>query len=160
VVDGVGGQRPVIMGNGYLKQKHFSGTNYVEVNVDVSSSVVAKGICSAVLSYSDRFHHNECFLVEGQRPDTLPERSLFCISFHYVAIEKACRKLTPEDVEAVRSAPSEDDHQSAVDRAAEELAKVQVADAAATAVVGEQTPCVDGVDAPAVPAATTVESSP
>jgi len=43
-VNVMGGQRPVIMGKGYLTQQHLVGENYLEVSVDISSSKVAKKI--------------------------------------------------------------------------------------------------------------------
>jgi len=49
----LGVERPVIFGNGYLAVKFFLGPNYVEVNIDVNSSVTAQKIAGTVLDKSD-----------------------------------------------------------------------------------------------------------
>ena len=36
----------------YLKQHHFTGPNYVEVDIDVSSDPIAKQISSSILDYT------------------------------------------------------------------------------------------------------------
>ena len=36
----------------YLKQHHFTGPNYVEVDIDVTSDAIAKQISSSILDYT------------------------------------------------------------------------------------------------------------
>lgn len=71
-----GGFRPVIMGKGYLEQHHFSGPNYIEVDVDVGSSRIARGIMGVVVPQLKKLIVDEAFLIESQRDDELPERFL------------------------------------------------------------------------------------
>eukprot|EP00040_Diaphanoeca_grandis_P016978 m.88081 g.88081 ORF g.88081 m.88081 type:complete len:270 (-) comp26152_c1_seq1:106-915(-) len=77
-VSALGGFRPVIMGKGYLQQHHFSGANYCEVDVDVGSSRVARGIMNVVVPQMKKLIVDEAFLIEGQHIDELPERLLGC----------------------------------------------------------------------------------
>jgi len=73
-VSTLGGFRPVIMGKGYLQQAHFSGANYIEVDVDVGSSRVARGIMNVVVPQMKKLIVDEAFLIEGQLIEELPER--------------------------------------------------------------------------------------
>eukprot|EP00041_Stephanoeca_diplocostata_P014917 m.282448 g.282448 ORF g.282448 m.282448 type:complete len:344 (+) comp19849_c0_seq1:209-1240(+) len=89
-VSALGGFRPVIMGKGYLDQKHFSGANYTEVDVDIGSSRIARGVVGIILPQAKKLIIDEAFLIEGQRADELPERMLGltrCIRFDLAANE-------------------------------------------------------------------------
>mmetsp|Transcript_5123 Transcript_5123/g.9802 ORF Transcript_5123/g.9802 Transcript_5123/m.9802 type:complete len:300 (+) Transcript_5123:106-1005(+) len=96
-VDLLGGQRPVIMGKGYLEQKNFSGSNYVEFDVDVGSSSIAKSVGGTVLNYSSGVVLDEAFVVEGKEEDELPERMLTQHEFRHVKISECAKPLRPED---------------------------------------------------------------
>ena len=96
-IDILGGQRPVIMGNGYLAQSQFTGDNYVEIDVDISSSAVARSVASSCLTYCTSLTIDEAFVVESQVEDELPERILYAIRFNKVDIDKFTRSLRDED---------------------------------------------------------------
>lgn len=81
---GTAGFRPVIMGKGYLELKHFNGPNYVEVDIDIGSSRIARGVVGVVIPQAKKMIVDEAFFVEGQNPDELPERLLgICRCVHY-----------------------------------------------------------------------------
>mmetsp|Transcript_33355 Transcript_33355/g.87489 ORF Transcript_33355/g.87489 Transcript_33355/m.87489 type:complete len:371 (+) Transcript_33355:156-1268(+) len=75
-VGAMGGFRPVIMGKGYLEMKHFSGANYTEVDIDIGSSRIARGVVGVVIPQAKKMMVDEAFFVEGQQADELPERLL------------------------------------------------------------------------------------
>jgi hypothetical protein len=97
LVDALGGQRPVIMGKGYLEQQHFTGANYIEIDVDIGSSSIARQISSSVLGYCHVFVIEEAFVIEGQQEDELPERALMGISFRGVDTTAVAVPLLPKD---------------------------------------------------------------
>ena len=98
-VDLLGGQRPVIMGKGYLKQRHYKGNNYTEVDVDINSSAVAKKIAGQILGYCASCSLNiwEGFVVEGKEGEELPERMVEQHQFFSVDTEIASSELKVED---------------------------------------------------------------
>lgn len=51
---------------GYLDQKHFSGANYTEVDVDIGSSRIARGVVGIILPQAKKLIIDEAFLIEGQ----------------------------------------------------------------------------------------------
>lgn len=92
----LGGFRPVIMGKGYLELKHFSGLNYTEVDIDIGSSRIARGVVGVVIPQAKKMIVDEAFFVEGQQPDELPERMLgLCRCVHY-DLEKNTLVVTPD----------------------------------------------------------------
>jgi hypothetical protein len=95
-VSALGGYRPVILGNGYLQQKHYTGGNYVEVDVDISSSKVAKSISSAILARSHVAIIDEGFVIEARNDNELPERLLVASRFIYSKTDRLCTQLTED----------------------------------------------------------------
>ena len=75
-VNALGGFRPVVMGRGYLQQKHFTGPNYLEVVTDVGSSRIARGVVGAIVPQQRKLIVDECYVLEGQEPEELPERPI------------------------------------------------------------------------------------
>lgn len=72
------------MGKGYLDLKHFDGPNYTEVDIDIGSSRIARGVVGVVIPSAKKLVVDEAFLIEGQRDDELPERLLgMCRCVHY-----------------------------------------------------------------------------
>jgi len=97
VITMLGGQRPVIMGKGYLAQQHSTGANYVEVDTDIQTSLVAKKIAGQFIGYCAALTIDEAFIIEAKREDELPERLLYQVQFRHVDTEKAARPLRAED---------------------------------------------------------------
>lgn len=67
------GTTPAIIGK-KLRMPCFSGPQYFELDVDISSSAVANRVVGLVIGYTKKLVIDMGFLVEGQRPDELPER--------------------------------------------------------------------------------------
>jgi len=72
----MGGEKPVIIGKGYIEQKQYVGNNFVEIDVDVSTSRTAKMIVGKVIDNVTSVVMEEMLVLEGQSPDELPERPL------------------------------------------------------------------------------------
>eukprot|EP00924_Labyrinthula_sp_SR-Ha-C_P004058 snap_masked-scaffold_3-processed-gene-12.39-mRNA-1 protein AED:0.95 eAED:1.00 QI:0/-1/0/1/-1/1/1/0/272 len=92
-----GGIRPVILGNGYIAQEHFRGNNYYEVDVDIYSSFVARKVSGIILGNVNGFEISECFLIEGQEEEELPERVLFGNTLKNLDLLSGLYELTEED---------------------------------------------------------------
>lgn len=101
----LGGERPVLLGNGYIEQQHYTGDNYYEVNVDIGSSFVARQITNSVLKYANLFKINECFVIEAQTVQELPERALMSYSLENIDMKQCCYQLTEEDYETYKEKP-------------------------------------------------------
>lgn len=79
-----GGEKPVIIGTGYLDQRHYSGGNFIEVDVDISSSRTVSMTVGKVLLHTAKVVMEEMIAVEGQSADELPERPL--ASFRWIRV--------------------------------------------------------------------------
>lgn len=73
---GLGGLRPVIIGR-RLETHHFTGSNYIEFDLDVASSSVASMLRGLILRSATTLLIDVGWLIEGQEKDELPER-LMC----------------------------------------------------------------------------------
>lgn len=81
-VRGLGGERPVLIGK-KLTTHYFRGKNYLEVNMDVSSSMIASTLNSTILAASGASILDYSWLLEAQDHDELPERVLVKIRSFY-----------------------------------------------------------------------------
>jgi len=97
IVKGLGGERPAILGKGYLKQQHYRGPNYYEVNVDVGSSLIASQIAGSVTGFASSVKVGECFLIEGQEEDKLPERAVYTVDLVNIQFKLCSIALNQED---------------------------------------------------------------
>jgi hypothetical protein len=72
-----GKERPVIIGNkGHMDQQNYTGSNYVEVDIDTSSSWLARMVVGKINSNAAKIVIEEMLVLEGQEPGELPERPL------------------------------------------------------------------------------------
>lgn len=104
-IDMLGGQVPVIMGNGYLTQTHSVGKNYYELDVDVSSSTIACQIAGTIISCTTSLTIQEGFMVQGMSPEELPERLLCGVEHFHADTAIASRLLRPEDFDDDETPP-------------------------------------------------------
>lgn len=81
-VRGLGGERPVLIGK-KLTTQYFHGKNYLEIDMDVSSSMIASTLNSTILSASAASILDYSWLLEAQEEDELPERILVKIRSFY-----------------------------------------------------------------------------
>lgn len=93
------------MGKGYLKQEHYSGPNYYEVDVDIGSSKIASQITGSVVKYSNNFKIGECFVIEAQNGDLLPERAIYTLKLVNIAIKQVAIPLSQEDEDFFKTNP-------------------------------------------------------
>lgn len=101
----MGGEKPVLQGNGYLKQLHFKGANYYEVDVDIGSSYMARQIAGSVTKYSNLFKVSECFAIEAREVAELPERALFCYTLENITIKNVWYEMHQSDVDFFKNNP-------------------------------------------------------
>jgi hypothetical protein len=83
----LGVEKPVLIGS-KLKTYYCTGPNYLEINIDVGSSVIARMIKGTAFEYVDKLVINHGFLFEGQLKEELPERLLFKASYNKTDLEK------------------------------------------------------------------------
>lgn len=79
VINGIwlaGGEKPVLIGNGYMDQKCYTGANYVEVDVDITPSIPLGMLASTVIGSATSVVMEEMLVVEGRSGDELPELPL------------------------------------------------------------------------------------
>ncbi|KAJ4803329.1 hypothetical protein LUZ62_015895 [Rhynchospora pubera] len=66
------GKKACLVGQA-LEINYFRGSNYLELDVDVGSSTVARGVVSLVLGYLNNLVIEMAFLVQGNTQEELPE---------------------------------------------------------------------------------------
>ncbi|TYZ61110.1 hypothetical protein PybrP1_005086 [[Pythium] brassicae (nom. inval.)] len=82
------GTTPAILGT-KTYQKYFRGTQYLEVDYDIGSSMVAASLCKMLLGYSRDLIIDLAFVLEGQSREELPERVLGCVRLDCVDLRHA-----------------------------------------------------------------------
>jgi hypothetical protein len=82
------GNKPALLGK-KLTQRYFRGRNYVEVDVDVSSSVVAFNIVSLCRGYARQLVVDMGICFEGREESELPEGVLGVVRLTRVDMEQA-----------------------------------------------------------------------
>ena len=60
----------------------YRGAEYVEVDIDIMSSAIARGILSVVRSAAGHVTLDLAFILEGVEPGELPERILGAVRIH------------------------------------------------------------------------------
>eukprot|EP01105_Mastigella_eilhardi_P018743 TRINITY_DN4369_c0_g1_i1.p1 TRINITY_DN4369_c0_g1~~TRINITY_DN4369_c0_g1_i1.p1 ORF type:complete len:339 (-),score=91.95 TRINITY_DN4369_c0_g1_i1:107-1123(-) len=80
------GNKPSIIGNN-ITSRYFRGPHYMEVGIDVGSSQVGKYILSVVSRYVKNIVVDLAFLIEGQKPDELPEQVLAGVRIFHADLE-------------------------------------------------------------------------
>eukprot|EP00039_Didymoeca_costata_P018858 m.335279 g.335279 ORF g.335279 m.335279 type:complete len:295 (+) comp17559_c0_seq1:215-1099(+) len=103
-VGALGGFRPVIMGKGYLQQEHFLGSNYYEVDVDIGTSRIARGVTGVILPQNKKLIIDEGFVLEGQDESELPEILLACARGVRIDLYSLGVKVTPDILNPVEDA--------------------------------------------------------
>ncbi|KAK4403888.1 protein ENHANCED DISEASE RESISTANCE 2 [Sesamum angolense] len=66
------GKKSCLIGQA-LEVNYFQGKNYLELDIDVGSSTVARGVVSLVLGYLNNLVIEMAFLIQGNTADELPE---------------------------------------------------------------------------------------
>jgi len=82
----VGSGKPAIIGT-KLTQRFFRGNNYLELDLDISSSSVAAGIVSVCRGYASNLDIDLAFCLQGENEEELPEKLLGCYKLSYVNVD-------------------------------------------------------------------------
>jgi len=81
----LGGLRPVLIGN-KLTCTHYTGKNYIEIDIDTGSSRIVSFAASSMVQAFSGITAFTGFLIEGREEDELPERMLAIHSLTKIAI--------------------------------------------------------------------------
>ncbi|KAH1139327.1 Protein ENHANCED DISEASE RESISTANCE 2-like [Glycine soja] len=82
------GKKACLVGQA-LEMLYIRGKNYLEIDIDVGSSTVARGVASLVLGYLNNLVVEMAFLVQGSTPDELPEVLLGTCRLNHMDASKA-----------------------------------------------------------------------
>ncbi|XP_052884877.1 protein ENHANCED DISEASE RESISTANCE 2-like isoform X1 [Gossypium arboreum] len=72
-----------------LEAQYFRGKNYMEVDVDVASSTVARSVCNLVIGYFSSMVLELAFVIQGNTREELPETLLGTSRLNRVDLSKA-----------------------------------------------------------------------
>nr|GMC48457.1 protein ENHANCED DISEASE RESISTANCE 2-like [Ipomoea batatas] len=82
------GKKACLIGQA-LEVNYFKGKNYLELDVDVGSSTVARGVVNLVLGYLNNLVIEMAFLIQGNTPEELPEFLLGTIRLNHLDASKS-----------------------------------------------------------------------
>ncbi|PPD79666.1 hypothetical protein GOBAR_DD23404 [Gossypium barbadense] len=82
------GKRGSLLGQ-TLEVHYFRGKNYMEVDVDVASSTVARSVCNLVIGYFSSMVLELAFVIQGNTREELPETLLGTSRLNRVDLSKA-----------------------------------------------------------------------
>ncbi|XP_071732926.1 protein ENHANCED DISEASE RESISTANCE 2-like [Rutidosis leptorrhynchoides] len=82
------GKKSCLVGQA-LEVNYFRGANYLELDVDVGSSTVARGVVNLVLGYLNNLVVEMAFLIQANTEDELPESLLGTCRLSHMDTEKA-----------------------------------------------------------------------
>jgi hypothetical protein len=91
----LGAERPFLLGN-QLTTTHITGANYMEVSNDVSSSRIAAANCGTILRNSNAVVMDQAWVLEGQRPQDLPENVLCSVRCTTITMDEMVTCLDEE----------------------------------------------------------------
>ncbi|GJZ45393.1 enhanced disease resistance 2-like protein [Tanacetum coccineum] len=72
-----------------LKINYIRGKNYIELDIDVGSSALARGVASTALSCFNSIICETAFVIQANTPDELPEHLFGATRLNYVDVSKA-----------------------------------------------------------------------
>jgi Protein ENHANCED DISEASE RESISTANCE 2, C-terminal len=102
------GTTPAIIGKKLTTTYQYEAGRFIEATIDVFSSTAARTMLGVLVSAAKRLVIDVAVLVEGQRPDELPERIIGGFKVRYVDLTK-CRRIAvqePPPVSAGEEAPA------------------------------------------------------
>ncbi|KAK4750237.1 hypothetical protein SAY87_027686 [Trapa incisa] len=82
------GKKACLVGQA-LEINYFRGKNYLELDIDVGSSTVARGVVSLVNGYLNNLVIEMAFLVQGNSPEELPECLLGTCRLNHLDVQKS-----------------------------------------------------------------------
>jgi hypothetical protein len=87
------GNTPAIMGK-KLRQTYYRGSNYFELDLDVSSSSVGAAVVNLVSGYTKKIVVDLAYLLEGQCQEELPEQLLGVVRLAHLDLTTAKKMPT------------------------------------------------------------------
>lgn len=72
-----------------LEVNYYNGKNYLEIQIDVGSSTVARGVASLVLGYLNNLVIEMAFLIQGNTEEELPEFLLGTCRLNHLDVSKS-----------------------------------------------------------------------
>jgi len=105
----LGGEKPVIIGKGYMEQKQYVGKNFIEIDVDITPSRAARMVVGKVVDHAASVIMEEMLVLEGHSPEELPERPLFAWRWLKINPDACIIELDESilnDVDEVASTPA------------------------------------------------------
>ncbi|GLT93217.1 hypothetical protein SLE2022_110180 [Rubroshorea leprosula] len=72
-----------------LECHYYGGTNYLEIEIDVGSSTVARGVVNLVLGYLNNLVIEMAFLIQGNTQEELPESLLGTCRLNHLDVAKS-----------------------------------------------------------------------
>ncbi|XP_038885656.1 protein ENHANCED DISEASE RESISTANCE 2-like [Benincasa hispida] len=82
------GKKACLVGHA-LEVHYFRGKNYLEVEIDVGSSTVARGVVSLVLGYLNNLVIEMAFVIQGNTQEELPEVLLGTCRLNHLDVAKS-----------------------------------------------------------------------
>ncbi|OMO98724.1 hypothetical protein CCACVL1_04086 [Corchorus capsularis] len=82
------GKKACLLGQA-LEAHYFRGKNYLEVEIDVGSSTVARGVANLVLGYLNNLVVEMAFIIQGNTQEELPESLLGTCRLNHLDVSKA-----------------------------------------------------------------------
>jgi hypothetical protein len=107
----IGENTPVIISK-RITHKYFKGEGYFEIDCDITSSKVARGILGMVQAYVNRVVLDMVVLIEGQAEDELPEKILGGVRFVKLDPESAPKLPVPTVLKRTASTRNESSTQA------------------------------------------------
>eukprot|EP00939_MAST-03C_sp_MAST-3C-sp1_P004357 g4357.t1 len=111
----LGGDRPCLIGN-KLTTHYFKGTNYLEADIDIDSSIIARKVAGvAIRQGGASLVVDQGFVIEGHSEAELPERLISGYRYSHIDVDHVCVDFTdlkkpkpyvPEDRGSIASAMS------------------------------------------------------
>ena len=105
-LNNLAGNKPALIGN-KLECSHFTGPNYVEIDIDVGSSKIASALSGIIYSNAKALALHLGFMVEGRCPEELPERLISISKFIHVAPKVVCQEYTADELLPALAADAE-----------------------------------------------------
>ncbi|KAK9014632.1 hypothetical protein V6N11_005785 [Hibiscus sabdariffa] len=82
------GKKACLLGEA-LDTRYFRGKNYLEADIDVGSSTVARGVANLVLGYLNNLVVEMAFIIQGNTQEELPESLLGTCRLNHLDLPKA-----------------------------------------------------------------------
>eukprot|EP00466_Bigelowiella_natans_P011377 jgi/Bigna1/72198/fgenesh1_pg.18_\ len=134
----VGANVPVVMGKA-VSQRYFFGKDYMEVDVEVDTSIIAKGILKIASMFISSVVVDMVWVLEGKNVQELPEKAMCAVRLGGNMDLSKAREIRLEDDDSnaaipspmSSSPPSSSSSSSIAERAEDASAKATLAAAAA-----------------------------